>query len=70
MVEKQMRLDRFLAEMGQGTRSGVREQIRKGRCNGKRKPGEKAGTEDRSREGSNCSGRQGEFPMFVWNIIC
>ena len=31
MVEKQMRLDRFLAEMGQGTRSGVREQIRKGR---------------------------------------
>ena len=31
MMEKQMRLDRFLAEMGQGTRSGVREQIRKGR---------------------------------------
>ena len=31
MMAKQMRLDRFLAEMGQGTRSGVREQIRKGR---------------------------------------
>ena len=58
-----MRLDKFLAECSGNTRSEVKKWLKAGGYR-KRRPGIKAGDEDRSREGCRCTAGKTAFLFF------
>lgn len=55
-MSETIRLDKYLADMGCGTRSEVKQMIRKGQVEVNGEKGEKAGIEDHHRAGPRVRG--------------